>query len=59
MLNLNRNCNFCGAHAQGKVQQPYDNGYEIVTEVRYQCPRCMNLFAKEIIKREPKQKNKK
>ncbi len=56
MLNLNRNCNFCGAATHGKVQPPYNNGHEIVTEVKYQCPRCMNMFAKEVIKREPKPK---
>ena len=56
MTNLTRNCSFCGAMAQGRVQPPYDNGFEIVTEARYQCPRCMNLFAKEVVKREPKKK---
>ena len=28
MLNLNRNCNFCGAASHGKVQPPYNNGHE-------------------------------
>jgi hypothetical protein len=56
MLNLSRNCSYCGAVAHGKIQPPYDNGSEIVTEARYQCPRCANLFAREIINREPKKK---
>jgi ribosomal protein S27AE len=60
MINkLNRQCNFCGAAAQGRLMAPYDNGREIVTEARYTCPRCMNVFAKEIVKREPKQVDKK
>lgn len=56
MTNLTRNCSFCGAMAQGRIQPPYDNGFEMVTEARYNCPRCMNVFAKEVVKREPKQK---
>lgn len=56
MVNLTRNCSFCGAVAQGRLQPPYDNGFEIVTEAKYQCPRCMNLFAREVVKREPKKK---
>lgn len=56
MINLTRNCNFCGAASQGRIQPPYDNGFEVVTEVKYQCPRCVSMFAKEVIKREPKKK---
>ena len=57
MTNLTRQCNFCGAMAHGKPMAPYDNGQEIVTEARYTCPRCMNVFAKEVINREPKKKS--
>lgn len=57
MTNLTRQCNFCGASATGRPMAPYDNGHEIVTEARYTCPRCMNVFAKEVIKREPKKKS--
>jgi len=54
MLNLNRQCNFCGSSAQGKKMQPRTIGKELVTEVRYICPRCNRYFAKDMLRESKK-----